>query len=93
MNYRHDNELMRKYLQNELLKRCEKNPHYSLRSFAKSLEISPSALSAILNKKRNLTDKTAKRLALKLDFSLSKVRSLLSKKKNQHILVFSAKTL
>lgn len=56
----------RLFLQDELSTRCARNPSYSLRSFAKLLEISPSALSALINGKRPLTNKTKERLGLKL---------------------------
>lgn len=56
----------RLYLQDELLRRCQKNPHYSLRAFAKALSIGPSALSDILNKKRSLTEAMKMRLGLAL---------------------------
>src|ERR1700722_13528593 len=39
----------RKFLQQELARRCAKNPGYSLRAFATSLQINPSTLSHILN--------------------------------------------
>src|SRR3984957_9168996 len=45
----------RMILQRELLLRCERNPQYSLRSFAKSLQIDPSTLSQILRGKRSIT--------------------------------------
>ena len=47
----------RKYLQTELLQRCKKNPSYSLRAFAKSLDVDPSTLSKILKGKRPLGSK------------------------------------
>ena len=56
-------------LQNELINRCEKNPNYSLRAFAKSLDIGPSALSQIVRGKRKLTKKMTLRLADRLDIS------------------------
>lgn len=43
------------YLQEELILRCKKNPAYSLRSFAKNLDLSPSFLSKILNGQRRIT--------------------------------------
>jgi|SaaInlStandDraft_7_1057024.scaffolds.fasta_scaffold46643_2 uncharacterized protein (TIGR02147 family) len=57
------------YLQEELVLRCKNNPAYSLRSFANNLDISPSFLSKILNRKRRVTDKVFKKLTthLKLD--------------------------
>lgn len=39
---------LRTYLQDELVRRCKTNPRYSLRSFAKHLQINPSLLSKIL---------------------------------------------
>lgn len=47
----------RKFLQSELLHRCQKNPHYSLRAFAKTLNIDHSTLSQILRGKRPISEK------------------------------------
>lgn len=55
------------HLQKTFAERCRKNPQYSLRSFARSLQLDSSTLSAILRKKRPLTAKTAKRLIEALD--------------------------
>ena len=41
-------ETVRTYLQDELVRRCKTNPRYSLRSFAKHLQMNPSLLSKIL---------------------------------------------
>lgn len=55
-------------LQNELERRCQDNPRYSLRAFAKALGMSPTGLSFVLTGKRPLSkQKTAElseRLAL-----------------------------
>lgn len=64
----------RLFLQSELLKRCKANPLYSLRAYARSLRVSPSALSAILNGKRPLTEKTKVRLGLALGLSLGELK-------------------
>ncbi|MNJ96830.1 hypothetical protein D3C87_145630 [compost metagenome] len=69
----------RHLLQEELAARCARNPNYSLRSYAKFLEVSPSALSALLNGKRPLTDKMKERLGLKLGLSLKEMQNLRSK--------------
>ncbi|WP_413290782.1 TIGR02147 family protein [Bdellovibrio sp. HCB337] len=66
----------RNVLQDELTLRCSRNPNYSLRSFAKALQISPSALSAMLSGKRPITDKMKERLGLKLGLSLSELKRL-----------------
>ena len=50
------------FLQQELIGRCQKNPNYSLRSFARALDVSSSALSAMLNGKRTITLSSIDRL-------------------------------
>lgn len=59
----------RTYLQEELALRCRRNSAYSLRSFAKSLDVSPSFLSKILNGQRRVTASTFEKITtyLKLD--------------------------
>jgi uncharacterized protein (TIGR02147 family) len=50
------------YLRSELSKRCRKNPNYSLRAFARALNVHSSTLSAVLNNKRKLSPKLAKKI-------------------------------
>ncbi len=52
----------RSLLQEELVDRCRRNPNYSLRSFARSLKVEPSALSQMINGKRPITEKMKLRL-------------------------------
>jgi uncharacterized protein (TIGR02147 family) len=59
----------RLFLQSELARRCESNERYSLRAYARSLRIAPSALSAILNGKRPITRNMKLRLGLGLGLS------------------------
>ncbi|MBO9667766.1 MAG: TIGR02147 family protein [Bdellovibrio sp.] len=66
-------------LQEQLADRCARNQNYSLRSFAKMLEISPSALSAIINGKRPITHKMKERLGLKLGLKITDLQKLKSK--------------
>lgn len=58
-------------LQRELELRCKTNPRYSLRAFARYLDVSPSLLSMVLAHKRaatpRLIEKTCKRLTLTAD--------------------------
>lgn len=68
----------RTFLGDELASRCARNPNYSLRSFAKSLDISPSALSAILKGKRPLTHKMKMKLGLKIGLELKEIENLIS---------------
>lgn len=70
---------MRLILQDALATRCAGNPHYSLRSFARFLAISPAALSALINGKRPITDKMKERLGLKLGLSLEQLAKIKAK--------------
>lgn len=54
------------FLQRELMKRCEKNPNYSLRSFAKSIGVQPATLSHILRGSRKITARTIKNISYSL---------------------------
>lgn len=56
----------RLFLQNELVERCRKNNLYSLRSFAKSLEINHATLSHLIRGKRPITKKMQQKLGRKL---------------------------
>lgn len=57
----------RLYLQSELAARCQRNPRYSLRSFAETLAIGSSDLSKLIRRQRRLTDKMLVKLAKRLD--------------------------
>jgi transcriptional regulator with XRE-family HTH domain len=57
------------FLKKELAVRCEKNPAYSLRSFARHLQISHTTLSQVLSGKRPLTVKSQRQMALALGLS------------------------
>lgn len=52
----------RALLQNELVARCKKNRSYSLRAFARALDVESSSLSKILNGKRKITDASLSKL-------------------------------
>lgn len=60
-------------LQQELVNRSRKNPQYSLRSFAKSLQIQSSALAEMLSGKRTITKKTIEKLGLSLGLSMEEL--------------------
>lgn len=66
----------RSVLQDELLGRCRANPNYSLRSFARSLNVEPSALSQIINGKRTLTEKMKIRLGSALGLSMQELEKI-----------------
>jgi len=66
------------HLREELKRRCERNPRYSIRAFARSLDIHPSTLAAILSQKRPLTPKTAERLLSSLGMDPTERQKLIS---------------
>ncbi len=59
----------RKILKSKLEERCQANPRYSLRAFARDLELSPSRLCLVLKYKQGLSEKFARKIAKNLDFS------------------------
>src|ERR1700733_8832696 len=59
----------RQYLRNVLEERTSKNAHYSLRAFARDLELSPQMLSFVLNKKRDLSPGSAAEVAERLELN------------------------
>lgn len=65
---------LRDLLKTELVRRCEKNPSYSLRSFAKSLELSPAFVSKLLKGDRAFTEKTIHLLSEKLALAPDQVQ-------------------
>jgi uncharacterized protein (TIGR02147 family) len=69
MDYTTLREDFRTYLQLEYAKRCKMNPQYSLRAFAKKLDIDASSLSQFLRNKRNLSENKMKTIGKKLDLS------------------------
>lgn len=66
-------ENFRLYLQQVLVQRCRTNSRYSLRSFARSLQISPSSISRILKGERNVSIDLRKRLGLRLGLGLTEI--------------------
>lgn len=56
----------RQYLQDELARRCQKNPGYSLRAFARSLKMDPTTLGRILKGQRPLGKLVTQRLGTRL---------------------------
>lgn len=61
----------RDFMLRELERRQRKNPSYSLRAFARDLEVPSSRLSEILNRKMGLSETRAVALAEKLNLSSS----------------------
>ncbi len=78
------NSDFRLYLQAELVRRCQRNPKYSLRAFSKTLKVSPSALSAMLRGKRPITTLMIQRFAEALNLGPAEqsnfIESIVTKK-------------
>jgi transcriptional regulator with XRE-family HTH domain len=74
----------RLYLKRELQRRCQKNPSYSLRAFARFLHIPHQVLSRILNGKRPPTKTLLEKIGEKLQLDesvLKKFRAPIGKMK------------
>jgi uncharacterized protein (TIGR02147 family) len=54
------------FLKKEYLRRLDRNPNYSLRAFARDLELSPSRLSESLNLNKGLSVKTIQKISTQL---------------------------
>lgn len=67
------------YLEREFLSRMERNTRYSLRSFARDLDIEPSFLSKLIRGKQKLTSNTLVRLAEKLNIQDNEIDTYLRK--------------
>ncbi|MEQ1665442.1 MAG: TIGR02147 family protein [Bdellovibrionales bacterium] len=69
---------LRALLQDELIKRIQKNRKYSLRSFAKALNVDPSSLSQFLRGKRSLSQKNKVSIIQKLALHPSQISKSIS---------------
>jgi uncharacterized protein (TIGR02147 family) len=63
----------RDILRDQLNVRIKANPRYSLRAFARDLNVAPSRLSEILNGKQGLSKESALKLAKKLGFTKEEI--------------------
>jgi uncharacterized protein (TIGR02147 family) len=66
----------RSILQRELARRCSKNPQYSLRAFAKYLEVDHSTLSQYLRGKRKMTERSIRKFAVRLGMNTETIERL-----------------
>lgn len=64
----------RDLLKDELLVRCERNPRYSQRAFARDLEMPPHKLSEVLRGKQGLSRPTAERIGKNLGMNTKERR-------------------
>ena len=68
------------HLKATFIQRCRNNKQYSLRAYARSLGIEPSPLSAILNNKRQISEKMKIRLGLALGIPASDLQHYKTRK-------------
>lgn len=68
----------RVFLKDELARRCQKNPAYSLRAFARTLGTDPGTLSKILAHKRAVGPITIERYGKRLDLGPSEIARYLN---------------
>ena len=71
-------EQIRVAIQREFIERCRKNPAYSLRAFAKYLDINQSFLSKLLKGQRAVTEDLAAAVGPKLGLKPAQVKALFS---------------
>lgn len=69
----------RQFLRAELLRRIKRNPRYSVRAFARSLETDKSTLSKLMSGKRPLGKRSILRLGTKLDLAPETLESFVQK--------------
>lgn len=67
----------RDILRNELAVRCERNPRYSLRAFARDCDLSPSQLSEVLRGHHHLSPQSGARISENLNYSEDEKRYFL----------------
>lgn len=65
--------MMVKHIQNIFIERCRSNEQYSLRAYARSLNVPVSSLSEIINEKRPLTKNIRDKIGLALKMSLEQI--------------------
>ena len=70
---------LRHLLQKEFVKRCKRNPAYSMRAYASFLEIDQSLLSKIMRGERSISKENSRRLGFKLGLGPAEVNVLLKK--------------
>jgi transcriptional regulator with XRE-family HTH domain len=63
----------REVLQDELRRRCARNPRYSLRAFARALTLDHSSLSQLLRGRRRVTTRAIRRIGATLRLSAREI--------------------
>jgi transcriptional regulator with XRE-family HTH domain len=84
-----DVDFYRGYLKNILAERCDRNPRYSVRAFARAIEIDVGALSRVMAGKQipsfKLSQKILKNLELRPDDSAQFLESVMERQKARNL--------
>src|ERR1051326_4485210 len=67
----------RRFLMQELARRCQANPRYSLRAFARTLGVTPAAISLVLSGKRRIGHKLGGKVVEKLGLTPEQAQEFL----------------
>lgn len=67
---------LRNELNNSFIKRCEANPQYSLRAYARDLKIDPTLLSRLMKGERSFSSEMIKRVVSELNLPLAQTSEL-----------------
>lgn len=87
------NKKMDEILKKELAKRKKSNKAYSLRSFARSMGISPAALSQMMSGKRGMSLKRFNHLIEKLKLPMNEIKSIVRDKIEKRIVNLKGETI
>ena len=82
-------ETVLKNLRETFLQNKEADPNFSLRAYARLIDIDPTFLSRILSGKKKLTYKTALRIANKLDLPIDQILDRFTERRNLSEDIFS----
>ncbi len=83
----------RRVLYSELERRCSQNPRYSLRAFARDLELSAPRLSGVLNGKFGLSRAAATKIASLLGYSKTETKTFCDLVEAKHARSKTGRTL
>ena len=79
-----EKQALKDWINHAYEQRTSKNPHYSLRAFARDLDLDSSQLSAILKNKKGLSLERAEKIALKLGLSENETERFLLTVQENH---------
>lgn len=79
------------YVADEYSRRIQTNPHYSLRAYARDLEVTASWLSEFMRGKKGISTSTAERISQSLNFSATESRLFLLSAQSHHSRSFKSR--